>query len=59
MIVKNETQNYITVETDKNDAIFLLNALNLGVQNIQLDNETRLRMVNFIRDLGERLGFTM
>ena len=57
MIIKNETQNYITIETDKSDAIFLLNSLNIGIQNIQLDSETRLRMINFIRDLSERLGF--
>ena len=56
MIIKNETQNYITIETTKEDATFLFNALNIGIQSSQLDNETRLRMINFTNELGERLG---
>ena len=56
MIIKNETQNYFTIETTKEDAVFLFNALNIGIQNFQLDNETRLRMINFVRELGERLN---
>lgn len=56
MVIKNETQNYLTIETTKEDATFLFNALNIGIQSIQLDNETRLRMINFTKELGERLG---
>lgn len=56
MVIKNETQNYFTIETTKEDAAFLFNALNIGIQSIQLDNETRLRMINFTKELGERLG---
>lgn len=59
MIIKNETQNYLTIETDKKDAYFLFNAINLGIQGIQLDNETRLRMINFAKDLAERLHLNL
>ena len=55
MVIKNETQNYFTIETTKEDAVLLFNILNIGVQGLQLDNDTRLRTINFIRDLGERL----
>lgn len=55
MIIKNETQNYITIESDKKDAEFLFQALNIGIQNIQVPQEDRLRFINFIKDLGDRL----
>ena len=55
MVIKNETQNYFTIETTKEDAVLLFNILNIGIQGLQLDNDTRLRTINFIRDLGERL----
>ena len=56
MIIKNETQNYITIESDKKDAEFLFQALNIGIQSIQVPQEDRLRFINFIKDLGERLN---
>lgn len=55
MIIKNETQNYITIESDKKDAEFLLQSLSIGIQNIQVPQEDKLRFVNFIKDLDERL----
>ncbi len=58
MIIKNETQNYITIESDKKDAEFLFQALSLGIQSIQVPKEDRLRFINFIKDLGERLNLT-
>lgn len=56
MIIKNETQNYFLIEATKEDATLLFNILNFGIQGVQLDNDTRLRLINFTRDLGERLN---
>ena len=59
MVIKNETQNFITIDTTKEDAVFLFHSLNLGIQNIPLNNDTRTRMISFIRELGCRLNMTM
>lgn len=60
MIVQKETPSFITIETDRKDAIFLYNSLAFVLQNnmIQLDMESKTRMMNFVRDLGERLHIT-
>ncbi len=60
MIVQKETQSFITIETDRKDATFLYNSLTFILKNnvIQLDTESRTRMMNFVRDLGERLHIT-
>lgn len=57
MVVTRDTQNYITIEANKQtDAIFLINSLSLGINSIPLNSDDKRRMINFIKELQFRLG---
>lgn len=55
MIIKNEGKEFITIESTREDALFILNSLILGIQNINVNQEDRTRFKNFIDDLNSRL----
>lgn len=56
MVIKQEGKEFITIETTRQDAVFLLNSLILGFQNLELNQEDRTRLKNFIDYLGEILN---
>ena len=53
MIIKKEGKEFITIDTDRKDAIFLLNCINLGLNSIQLNKEDVTRYISFLQHLKE------
>lgn len=53
MVIKKETQNYITIEVDKKDAAFLCQCMDMGLKNIPMAIEDHTRINNFLLYLWE------
>lgn len=56
MYISKNGKEFITIETNKNDAIFLFNCIASGVMNIPIPNEDVTRHKNFINQLQDILN---
>ena len=55
LYVKNEGSEFVTIEMTYQDAIYLFNCLNLGLQGIQTSAEEQTKRISFINQFKEVL----
>ena len=51
----NKNSTFISIEMERNDLYFMINCLQLGMQNIPMNNEDKTRLISFLNELKNSL----
>lgn len=51
----NKNSKFISIEMERNDLYFMINCLQLGMQNIPMNNEDKTRLISFLNELKNSL----